>query len=60
MKKLVRILKDYPWSVLVAAYGTFEIILKVFGNATASTKAVRWLMDAGTRIDPQGTVVTAT
>ncbi len=60
VKKLVRILKDYPWSVLVAAYGTFEIILKVFGNATASTKAVRWLMDAGTRIDPQGTVVTAT
>jgi hypothetical protein len=59
VKKLVKLLKDYPWSVLVVAYGVLETVLKVSSNASASAKFVRWLMEVGTRID-QGKVVPAT
>jgi hypothetical protein len=38
VKRLVLFLKNYPWGVLVIAYGVLETILKVSSNATASAK----------------------
>lgn len=56
--RVIKFLKDYPWSVIVAAYGTLEIILKIASNASASAKAVRWILEQGTRVE-QGKVVPA-
>jgi hypothetical protein len=59
VKKLAQLFKNYPWGILVLAYGALETVLKVSSNATASVKFVRWLIEAGTRFE-QGKVVPAT